>query len=144
METIKEKQEALIKEFESLTDWDDKYSKIIEYGKSLAEMPEGTHSDKNKIEGCQSQVWIYAELKDGKVYFYGDSDALIVKGLVAMLVNVYSGHSPEEILTNPPEFLNKIGVASHLSPTRQNGLSSMVKQIQLYALAFKTLLAKKK
>ncbi len=142
METIKEAQNFLIEEFEELTDWEEKYSKIIKYGKELPEMPEGTHVEKNKIDGCQSQLWIYAELKDDKIYLYADSDALIVKGLVALLIKVYSGHSPDEILSNPPEFLSKIGVASHLSPTRQNGLSSMLKQIQLYAVAFKTLLSK--
>jgi cysteine desulfuration protein SufE len=142
MGTIKEAQDMLIKEFEELTDWEEKYTKIIKYGKELPDMPEGTHVNKNKIDGCQSQLWIYAELKDGKVNLYADSDALIVKGLVALLIKVYSHHTPDEILSNPPEFLSKIGVASHLSPTRQNGLSSMLKQIQLYAVAFKTLLDK--
>jgi len=140
--TIREKQEKIIAEFNSLDDWEEKYTLIIERGKELPEMPEGSKTEKNKITGCQSQVWIYAEFKDGKVYFYGDSDSAIVKGLVALILEVYSEHTPEEILAFPPEFITKIGMDSHLSPTRRNGLVAMLKQIQFYALAFKTLAGK--
>ncbi len=139
MATIKEKQEEIIKLFEELSDWEEKYSLIIKFGKELPPMPEGTKVEKNKIEGCQSQVWLYAKFEDGKIFLFADSDTVIVKGLAALLVKVYSGHTPGEILSAPPEFLSKIGVTSHLSPTRQNGLSAMVKQIQLFAIAFKTL-----
>lgn len=137
--TIKEKQEELVNKFKDLTDWEDKYSEIIKMGKSLPELPEEYRLDKNKVEGCQSQVWMHSEFKDGKINIYADSDAMIVKGLIAMLVYVYSGQTPDEILGNPPEFLTKIGVDTHLSPTRKNGLSAMLKQIQLYAVAFKAL-----
>lgn len=140
--TIKEAQDKLIKEFEGLNDWEEKYTKIIKMGRELPALPKEYRLDKNKIDGCQSQVWIHAEFKDGKVYFYADSDAMIVKGLIAMLIRVYSGHSPKEILSNPPDFLKTIGVDSHLSPTRQNGLFAMVKQIQMYSVAFNALAQK--
>ncbi len=144
MATIKENQEKIVEEFEQFNDWEEKYTRIIKYGKELPPMPEGTKNEKNKIEGCQSQLWIHAEFKDGKVFFYADSDTVIVKGLIALLIKVYSGHTPKEILSTPPEFLSKIGIASHLSPSRRNGLSAMLKQIQLYAIAFKTLAGQEK
>lgn len=140
--TIKEQQEELIRQFEDLNDWEEKYTLIIKMGRELPDLPEEYRVDKNKIEGCQSQVWMHAEFKDGKINIYADSDAMIVKGLIAMLVKVYSGYTPEEILSSPPDFLKKIGVDTHLSPTRKNGLSAMLKQIQLYAVAFKALGAK--
>ena len=137
--TIKDAQDKIVKEFENFTEWDDKYAHLIELGKNMKEFPEKFKTEKNKIEGCQSQVWFNAEFKDGKVYFSADSDSTIVKGLTSLLVNVYSGHTPEEILSSPPDFIHKIGIDSHLSPTRKNGLGAMLKQIQLYALAFKAL-----
>jgi cysteine desulfuration protein SufE len=140
--TIKEKQNELVERFKDLNDWEERYTQIIKLGRELADLPEEFRLDKNKIDGCQSQVWIHAEFNDGKIFIYADSDAMIVKGLIAMLVNVYSGHTPEEILSSPPEFLKEIGVDTHLSPTRKNGLSAMLKQIQMYALAFKALSAK--
>ncbi len=141
--TIKEKQEQIISEFESLQDWEDKYGEIIRIGKELEEYPEEVKTDKYKLTGCQSQVWLNAKLEDGKIYLQADSDAMIVKGLVSLLVKVYSGHTPTEILGSPPEFLAKIGIDKHLSPTRKNGLSSMLKQIQMFAVAYKTVTDRK-
>ena len=137
--SIKEKQAELVNEFKELDDWDDKYAQIIKMGRQLPEFPEEYRIDKNKIEGCQSQVWIHAELKDGKVVLQADSDAMIVKGLISMLITVYSNHSPDEILISPPDFLNEIGIDKHLSLTRKNGLGAMLKQIQMFALAYKAL-----
>jgi len=137
--TIKATQEEIVKEFESITEWDDKYARLIQIGRELKEFPEEYRTDKNKIEGCQSQVWLNATFKDGKIYFDADSDSTIVKGLASLLVKVYSGHTPAEILSSPPEFIHKIGIDSHLSPTRKNGLGAMLKQIQLYAVAFNAL-----
>ncbi len=137
--TIKEKQEALIEEFSALEDWEDKYKLIIDKAKTAEPFPEEERTEKNKIRGCQSQVWLAAKFEDGKVKFWADSDAVLVKGMTAILVYVYSGHTPDEILSSPPTFLEKIGITEHLSPTRKNGLNAMLKQIRLYALAFKTL-----
>lgn len=141
--TIQEKQEKLIKEFEQFTEWEDRYKHVIELGRRMKPISEEYKTDKYKLDGCQSQVWIHAKLEDGKIFFEADSDAAIVKGLIAILIEVYSGHSPEEILSNPPDFLTKIGIDKHLSPTRKNGLAAMMKQIQMYALAFKALAEKK-
>ncbi len=138
--TIKEKQQQFIDDLAMFEDWDDKYQYIIDLAKEEETFPEGEKNDKNKITGCQSQVWFLAKLEDGKVHFWADSDSVLVKGLTAMLVDVYSGHTPDEIIANPPVFLDEIGLTSHLSPTRKNGLSSMVKQIQMYAVAFKSVL----
>lgn len=137
--SIKEKQEEIIKEFSDFTDWEDKYKHIISLGRQLPELGEEYKTEKHKLNGCQSQVWINAKLEDGKIYFAADSDAAIVKGLIALLIRVYSGHNPSEILANPPEFVKQIGIDNHLSPTRKNGLSAMMKQIQMYAVAFKAM-----
>ncbi|MCX7876976.1 MAG: SufE family protein [Melioribacteraceae bacterium] len=137
--TIKEKQSELEKEFEQFTDWEEKYSHIIQIGKKLSAIDDSIKTDKYKLNGCQSQVWINAKFENGKIYFEADSDAAIVKGLIAILIRVYSGHTPDEILSNPPTFLQNIGIDKHLSPTRKNGLGAMMKQIQMYAIAFKTL-----
>lgn len=136
---IKQIQENLILRFKDVDDWDERYKIIIDFGKALSPFPEENKTDKNKLDGCQSQVWITAEFKDGRVYFEADSDAMIVKGLAGLILNVYSGQTPQDILQNPPDFINKIGIDSHLSPTRKNGLGAMIKQIQMYALAFKAL-----
>ncbi len=130
-------QEEIVKEFESFRDWDERYMHIIKMGRALEEYPEEFRLDKFKIEGCQSQVWMNAEVKNNKIIFYADSDAMIVKGLIALLLRVYSQHEPDEILSSPPEFIKKIGIENHLSPTRRNGLGAMLKQIKMYALAFK-------
>jgi len=140
--TIREKQEEIIKEFEQYTDWEDRYKRIIEYGKGLPSLNENLKTEKNKLSGCQSQVWITARLENGKIIFEADSDASIVKGLIALLIKVYSNHTPDEILSNPPDYFRKIGIDSHLSPTRKNGLAAMMKQIQMYAVAYKALMAK--
>ena len=136
---IIEIQNRLVKEFEELESWEDKYSKIIKLGRELDPMTDELKTEKNKIVGCQSQVWMHAKFENGKMYIVADSDAMIVKGLIALLVKVYSGYEPDEIITSPPEFLQKIGIDNHLSPTRKNGLGAMLKQIQLYAITFKAL-----
>lgn len=141
--TIKETQAKIISEFESLQNWEDKYGEIIRIGKELESYPEEVRTDEYKLSGCQSQVWLNAKLENGKIYLQADSDAMIVKGLVSLLVKVYSGHTPTEILSSPPEFLSKIGIDKHLSPTRKNGLSSMLKQIQMFAVAYKTVTDRK-
>ncbi|KAF0142846.1 MAG: SufE Fe/S-cluster-related protein [Stygiobacter sp.] len=141
--TIKEKQEIIIKEFEQLNDWEEKYTRIIELGRKMPTLDDAFKTEKYKLNGCQSQVWINAKLEDGKIIFEADSDAAIVKGLIALLVNIYSNQTPDEILSNPPEFVKKIGIDNHLSPTRKNGLGAMMKQIQMYAVAFKAMAAKK-
>lgn len=125
-------------EFLSLSDWEDRYKCIIQKGKQLEAFPEQDRKDENKVRGCQSQVWIHAEFnpETKKIHFYADSDALIVKGLVALLLEVYSDSTPNEILQTPVSFLKKLGLDQHLSPSRANGLYSMVKQIIFYAVAF--------
>ncbi len=137
--TIKETQDQLIKEFEEYQDWEDRYKHIIKLGRELPAISDETRTEKYKLEGCQSQVWINAKLEDGKVVIEADSDAMIVKGLIALLIKVYSNHAPDEILKTPPEFLNKLGIANHLSPTRKNGLGAMLKEIQRMAIAYKTI-----
>lgn len=140
---IAEIQNLLVEEFDELETWENKYAKIIKFGRELPPLDEDLRIDKNKIEGCQSQVWLHAKLYGGKMYIEADSDAMIVKGLIALLVKVYSGHAPDEILKSPPEFLHKIGIDNHLSPTRKNGLGAMLKQIQLFAVTYKALAAVK-
>lgn len=140
--TIEEKQNEIIKEFERFNDWDDKYAYLIKLGKELKPIPEEIKNDKFKLDGCQSQVWMNAKLEGDKMIIEGESDAMIVKGLVALLLRVYSGRHPKEILSSPPVFLQKIGIDSHLSPTRKNGLGAMLKQIQMFAIAFNTVLSK--
>lgn len=134
--TIEEKQQEIIDEFTIFEDWMDKYQYLVDLSKSLKPFPEEYRTDDNLIKGCQSRVWIFAVKKDGKINFYGDSDAIIVKGIVSLLINVFSGFTPEEILKADFNFIDEIGLKEHLSPTRSNGLLAMVKQMQLYALAF--------
>ena len=142
--TIRETHKNIVEQFSNLTDWDEKYSLLIKMGKQLPEIPKETKTDKYKLDGCQSQVWMNAKLDNGKIFIEGDSDAMIVKGLVAILIKAYSGFTPAEILSTPPDFLKQIGIDKHLSPTRKNGLGAMLKQIQLFAVAYKTLAEKKK
>lgn len=145
MSIIQDRQQKLINDFSAFSQWEDRYKKIIELGKSLPEMPESMKTADNIVKGCQSQVWLFASLnEDGTMHLVGDSDALIVKGLVALLLNVYSDASPSEILVTPPEFLRALGFEGNLSPSRANGLHSMLKQIKLYATAFDYLLKSKK
>ncbi len=137
---INDIQDEIIEEFEGLTDWMDRYAYIIELGGQLLEIPESYKTPENLIEGCQSRVWIHAELNgDGEVVFEADSDAMIVKGIVALLLRVLSSQKPEDILDSELYFIDSIGLKEHLSPTRSNGLVAMVKQMRMYALAFKTL-----
>ena len=140
--TIPEIQERIIKEFSLFEDWTDKYKYIIKLGSKLEALPDEDHVEENLVKGCQSQVWLTAELDEGNLVFRADSDAAITKGLVALMVRFYSGQSPDDILNHNPDFLDKIGMAQHLSPTRANGLASMVKQMKIYAMAYKSKLSK--
>ncbi|MFW6257588.1 MAG: SufE family protein [Prolixibacteraceae bacterium] len=134
--TIEEVQQEIIEEFSVYEDWMDKYSYLIELGNELEDLPPEEKNDQNLIKGCQSRVWLVAEKKGDKIYFRGESDAVIVKGLVALLLRVVSGRTPREIIDNELHFIDDLGLKQHLSPTRSNGLLAMVKQIQLYAVAY--------
>ena len=138
--TINEKQDEIIDELSGLDDWMDRYSYIIDLGNSLPAIDEQLKTPSRLIEGCQSRVWLDARLStDGKVEFTADSDAINVKGIISMLIDVLSGHTPQEILDADLYFIDRIGLSEHLSPTRSNGLLAMVKQMRLYATAFKAL-----
>lgn len=134
--TINEIQDELIEDFAFYQDWMEKYEYIIQLGKELPLIDEANKQDQYIIKGCQSKVWLFPEVKDGKLFFTADSDAVITKGLVSLMVKVLSGHSPKEIAEADLYFIEQIGLKEHLSPTRANGLLSMVKQMKLYALAF--------
>lgn len=136
METINQAQDNIIEEFSSFDDWFDRYNLIIEYGNSLSGLPESEHTKQNLIEGCQSNVWITAAYNDGVVHFEADSDAILVKGIVAMLLNVLNNHTPREILDADLYFIDRINLREHLSPTRSNGLVAMLKQMKDYAMVF--------
>ncbi len=136
--TINQVQDEIVEEFSSMDDWMDKYSLLIEVGNDLNGFPEEHRNQQNLIEGCQSQVWLHATLDQGKIHFIADSDAIIVKGIVSLLLRVVNDRTPDEILNNDLYFVDKVGLKEHLSPTRSNGLVSMIKQIRLYALAFKS------
>ncbi len=129
----------LTQDFNQDKDWEARYKRVIDMGKALPELAPEVRVDTYKVKGCQSQVWLHAALAEGRMNLVGDSDAVIVRGLVACLLDVYSGATPEEILKTSPKFLSDIGFDTHLSPSRANGLNSMVKQIYLYATAFKAL-----
>jgi len=133
---INEIQDEIIEEFSIFDDWMDKYSLLIDMGNALPELDEKHKTVNNLIEGCQSRVWLYADYRDGKVYFEGQSDAVIVKGIVSLLIRVLSGQTPQDILDADLFFIERIGLREHLSPTRSNGLLAMLKQMKLYALAF--------
>lgn len=137
LKTISDKQKEIVAEFSSFKDWEERYKKIIDLGKGLPTLSDEFYNDKYKVQGCQSSVWMHASKQSGKIIYIADSDALIVKGLIALLLLVYSGHSPDEIMQTPPHFLEELGLNTHLSQTRANGLASMVKQIRLYAYALK-------
>ncbi len=141
MADIKEIQDEIIDEFTGFDDWLDRYQLLIDLGSEQEPLPQEYKTDNNLIEGCQSRVWLQADFVDGKILFRAESDALIVKGIVALLIKVYSGHTPEEILDNEPYFVEAIGLKEHLSPTRSNGLVAMIKQMKLYALAFKAIVS---
>ena len=141
MKTINELQDEVIEEFSDFDDWMDKYQLLIDLGNEQEPLAPEYKNDQNLIDGCQSRVWIQADLVDGKVEFQAESDALIVKGIIALLIKVVSGHTPDEILDNELYFIEAIGLKDHLSPTRSNGLLAMVKQMRMYALAFKAKMA---
>ena len=135
--SINEIQDQIIEEFSELDDWMDKYQLLIDLGSELEPLPEEYKTDSNLIEGCQSRVWLQADEVDGRLVFQAESDALIVKGIVSLLVQVLSGHTAEEIADADLYFIEEIGLKEHLSPTRSNGLVAMVKQMRLYALAYR-------
>ena len=137
MATINEIQDEIIVEFNDFDDWLDRYQLLIDLGSEQESLPDEYKTDNNLIEGCQSRVWLQADFVDGKVIYRAESDALIVKGIVSLLIKVYSGHTPGEILSSEPYFVEAIGLKEHLSPTRSNGLVAMIKQMRLYALAYK-------
>lgn len=141
---IENKINDIVADFKSCSDWEKKYEKLIQYGKNFKALPDSDKSEDLKVKGCQSQVWIKAELKNDRVVFQGDSDALLVKGLVALVLRVYSDETPSEILKMEPTFLKEIGLDVGLSPSRSNGLYSMVKQVKYYATAYQYLLSVKK
>ena len=136
--TINELQNNVIEEFADFDDWMDKYALLIDLGNSLPPLEEKYKTESNLIEGCQSRVWLQADYVDGKMLFKGESDAVIVKGIVSLLISILSDHTPQEILDADLYFIEKIGLKEHLSPTRSNGLVAMVKQMRMYALAFRT------
>lgn len=138
MPDIQEVQNQIIKEFQALGDWTERYKHIIEQGRKLPPLNDKYKVEDNLVRGCQSQVWLHTHLEDGKVIFEADSDAAITKGLVALMVRFYSEQEPDTIITTDPLFIKKIGMEQHLSPTRSNGLASMVKQMKIYAMAYKT------
>lgn len=134
--TINEAQDEVIEEFSDFTDWMDKYQLLIDLGNDQQPLDPKYKTESNLIEGCQSRVWLQADYEDGKIVFTAESDALIVKGIIALLIRVLSGHTPGEILASELYFIDRIGLKDHLSPTRSNGLLAMVKQIRMYALAY--------
>lgn len=134
---MEERISSIVSEFKKFDGWEARYKHLIGLGKSLEEMAPDHQIESNKVRGCQSQVWLFAELREGKIHFSGDSDASIVKGIVALLINIYTDRTPEEILTLDQSFIDEIGLKQHLSMSRANGLSAMMKQIQMYAVAFK-------
>lgn len=134
--TINELQDEVIGEFSDFTDWMDKYQMLIDLGNDLEELDPKYKTEQNLIEGCQSRVWLQCDMEDGKLVFTADSDALITEGIIALLIRVISGHTPQEIIDADLYFIDRIGLRQHLSPTRSNGLLSMVKQIKSYAIAF--------
>jgi cysteine desulfuration protein SufE len=134
--TIKEIEREIVDEFAIFTDWMDKYEYIIELGKGVPAIAENEKAEDNLIKGCQSRVWLSCRVEDGKLYFAADSDAIITKGIISLLIRVYNGQAPADILANEPEFIGEIGLQENLSPTRANGLVSMIKQIRIYAMAY--------
>lgn len=138
MSNIKEIQEEIVDEFAMFDDWMQRYEYMIELGKSLPLINEQYKTDENIIKGCQSKVWVHADMEDGKVVFTADSDAIITKGIIAILVRAFSNQEPKAILDANTDFIDEIGLKEHLSPTRANGLVSMIKQLKMYALAYQT------
>ncbi len=139
--TINEQQDEVIEEFSELDDWMDRYQLLIDLGEEQEPLPDNEKTEQNLIDGCQSRVWLACDENNGILTFRAESDALIVKGIVSLLIRVVSGHTPQEILDADLYFIREIGLTEHLSPTRSNGLLAMIKQMRMYALAFKTKLA---
>ena len=137
--TLAERTTQIKNRFLQFNDWEDRYKELIVLGKQLPAYPEDKREEKYKVKGCQSQVWLCPEFKDGRVYFHADSDALLVKGIVGILTSVYSDATPDEILSTKPEFLSEVGITEHLSMNRSNGLAAMMKQIQMYAVVYKSM-----
>jgi cysteine desulfuration protein SufE len=135
--TIEEIENEIVDEFSLFDNWDDKYEYIIDLGKKLAPLDDQYKKDENRVRGCQSTVWLVADYKDGKIFYKAESDAVIVKGLISMLIRVLSGQTPDDIVNAKLDFINRIGMITHLAQTRSNGLLSMVKQMKNYALAYK-------
>jgi cysteine desulfuration protein SufE len=135
--SITEKENQIVEEFAMFDDWMDKYNYLIDMGKSLPLIEEKHKTENNLISGCQSRVWLHAYMEDGKIFFKADSDAVITKGIIYVLIRALSGETPDDIMNADLKFLDEIGLKEHLSPTRSNGLVSMIKQIKLYAMAFK-------
>lgn len=144
MSGAQQKVEELLHQFDGVEDWEVRYKKIIDMGKSLQEMDDALKTESNKVKGCQSQVWLHGSLDGDKVVFQADSDAAIVKGIIALLLKVYSHSTPSEILALKADFIEQLGLKQHLSMNRSNGLAAMLKQIQIYAFAFQTLMNNKK
>lgn len=136
MDSLRQKQQNIIDDFAFLEDWTDKYNLLIDFGKTLPPINAKYKTDAFKVNGCQSQVWLYAHMNNGKIMFEADSDAIITKGLIGLLVQVYSNETPEEVLNTPLTFIETIGLHEHLSPTRSNGLANMIAQMKRYAAAF--------
>ncbi len=139
--SIPEIEAEIVDEFSLFDSWEDKYEYIIDMGKRLPPLSPDYKKEENKIKGCQSTVWMHSDVKDGKIYFEADSDAMIVKGLVSMLIRVLSGHKPEEVISAPLQFIDDIGMTSHLAQTRSNGLRAMIKQMKLDAIAWNSKLS---
>lgn len=141
MATINETQDEIIEEFSETDDWMDRYQLLIDLGSEQTLLPDSDKTEQNLIDGCQSRVWLICEEKEGRLLFKAESDALIVKGIVALLIRVLTNHTPDEILQADLYFIDRIGLREHLSPTRSNGLLAMLKQMRMYALAFKSKLS---
>ncbi|MGL4992770.1 MAG: SufE family protein [Bacteroidales bacterium] len=135
--TINQLQDSIIEEFSMFDDWMDKYQLLVDLGNDQSPLDEIYKKEDNLIQGCQSRVWLHADFKDGKIIFKAESDAVIVKGIITLLINVLSNHTPDEILESDLYFIDQIGLKEHLSPTRSNGLLSMIKKMKMYAIAFK-------
>lgn len=139
---IMETQREIVQEFEQIADWKERYKRIIELGRALPDFPDEHRLDENLVKGCQNRVWLHASLEGDTVRFEADSEAQIVKGLVALLLRVYSGHHPDEIIAAPPEFIQELQLGENLTMNRANGLASMIKQMKMYAMGFKLILAR--
>ncbi len=136
--SINDIQNEIIDEFSMFEDWEERYQYMIDLGKDLPLIEDQFKTDSNIIKGCQSKVWVHAELKDDKIFFTADSDAIITKGIIAILIRVFSNQRPKDIIESNTDFIEKIGLKEHLSPTRANGLVSMIKQLKMYAIAYQT------